>query len=227
MFFWKQKKEKTALVTIHGFGKRVSHEFDPLVKALSNDEYDIITFDMFNPKDENDVNWKKWIRRCEKKMETIEAEYDHITLLGFSMGGVIASYLATIYPVEQMILVAPAFQYLNATKIMEYGMKGLRALRNPEPSPSNMLSSEYVYGFTEVVAQYKESITQVDCPVLFLHGSDDEVIPVSSSKDAYQKVLGKRLLLQVEGGKHRMLYDNTVQDQLFPIIQLMMEHKIF
>ena len=160
-------------------------------------------------------------------METIENEYDHITILGFSMGGVIASYLATIYPVEQMILVAPAFQYLNATKIMEYGMKGLRALRNPEPSPSNMLSSEYVYGFTEVVAQYKESITQVDCPVLFLHGSDDEVIPVSSSKDAYQKVLGKKLLLQVEGGKHRMLYDNTVQNQLFPIIQLMMEHKIF
>ena len=90
-----------------------------------------------------------------------------------------------------------------------------------------MLSSEYVYGFTEVVAQYKESITQVDCPVLFLHGSEDEVIPVSSSKDAYQKVLGKKLLLQVEGGKHRMLYDNTVQNQLFPIIQLMMEHKIF
>ena len=67
MFFWKQKKEKTALVTIHGFGKRVSHEFDPLVKALSNDEYDIITFDMFNPKDENGCELEKMDSRVVRK----------------------------------------------------------------------------------------------------------------------------------------------------------------
>ena len=160
-------------------------------------------------------------------MDQIEKEYDHIYMLGFSMGGVIASYLATIYPIEQLILVAPAFQYLNATKIVEYGVKGLMALRNQKPINPQSMSSDFVFAFSEIIAQYKESITQVDCPVLFLHGSEDEVIPVSSSKDAYQKVSGKKLLLQVEGGKHRMLYDNTLEHQLFPIIQLVMENKLF
>ena len=226
MFLFK-RKQKTVLVTIHGFGKKVSHEFDPLYTALKNKKYDIVTFDFFDPEDKNDHDWKQWIKRCEEKMDQIEKDYDHIYMLGFSMGGVIASYLATIYPIEQLILVAPAFQYLNATKIVEYGVKGLMALRNQKPINPQSMSSEFVFAFSEIIAQYKESIAQVDCPVLFLHGSEDEVIPVSSSKDAYQKVSGKKLLLQVEGGKHRMLYDNTLEHQLFPIIQLVMENKLF
>ncbi|MBP3853203.1 MAG: alpha/beta hydrolase [Erysipelotrichaceae bacterium] len=226
MFLFKKKK-RTALVTIHGFGHRTSREFDDLCTVLENPKYDVIRFDYFDPNDEEDTDYQVWIQRCEQKMNELSKEYEHITLLGFSMGGVVASYLSTVYPVEQMILVAPAFQYLNASKIVEYGMKGLRALRNQEFDTSHLLSSKHVYAFTEVVAQYKESITQVECPVLFLHGSQDEVIPVNSSREAYQKVQGKKLFLQVEDGKHKMLYDHTCQEQLFPIIQCMMDHKIF
>lgn len=226
MFFF-QRKPKKVLVTIHGFGKRAHHEFDDLYVALKNDDYDIVLFDYFDPKDEQDVDYETWVQRCEDKVKEYIREYDQISILGFSMGGVIASYLSTIFPIEKLILVAPAFQYLNASKLVEYGLKGLRAFTNQESIPKNLPSSQHVYAFTEVVAQYKESITQVDCPVLFLHGTNDEVIPVSSSKDAYQKAKGEKLLLLVEGGKHRMLYDGTFQEQLYPILQLMMDDKLF
>lgn len=224
MLFFNPAK-KTAIVTIHGFGKRTHTEFDPLARYFKSRKYDVIQFDIYNINDPNDADYKEWIRRCESKMHETMDTYKHVVLIGFSMGGVIASYLASIFNVDQLILSAPAFQYLNIQKITEYGLKAIQNLRSSGDSQQTP-SSKQTNAFQEIVSHYKETISQVDCPVLIIHGTDDEVIPVSSSKDAYQKIHSKKRLILFEGGKHRMLYDNTIQNTIFPIIELMIEKKL-
>ena len=128
MLFFKKKQK--VIITIHGFGKNVQHEFDPLAKHIDKKKYQIIQFDMYEPYDPHDDNYETWIKKAEEKIH--EYKDQEIILLGFSMGGVIASYLASIYHVRSLILVAPAFQYLDLANITNHGIKIVKNLAKKE-----------------------------------------------------------------------------------------------
>ena len=40
------RRKKPVIVTIHGFGRNLSHEFDPLARYLKSKKYEVIQFDM-------------------------------------------------------------------------------------------------------------------------------------------------------------------------------------
>lgn len=225
MFFF-HHTEKPVIVTIHGFGKRLHTEFDPLATYFEQRHYAVIQFDIYDINNPDDADSKQWIERCEKKLLEITKQYKHIVLIGFSMGGVIASYLASIFAVDQLILVAPAFEYISAHTVLEYGVKAVKNIYQNQPPKEEKPSSKQTTAFTEIVNTYRESIASVDCPVLLLHGLKDEVIPLSSSRNAYQKIKGKHRLICFEDGKHRMLYDNTIQETIYPIIELMITNRL-
>lgn len=213
-----KKRKKPIIVTIHGFGKNLSHEFDPLAKYLKAKKYEVIQFNMYSLSDPEDANYKEWIQRCEAQINLALKKNPNVILIGFSMGGVIASYLASIYKVQSLILCAPAFEYLDIRKIT--GLLKKSDKKGP--------SSKQYQTFTKIVSQYKESISQVECPTLILHGTDDEVIAPSSSTHAYKKLpAAKKRLLYIEGAKHRMLYDGKMEQTIFTIIEQMLENKIF
>ena len=225
MFFF-HPIQKPVIVTIHGFGKRLHTEFDPFAAYFEKRRYTVIQFDIYDLNDPNDADPQVWIERCEKKLLEVTKQYEHVIVIGFSMGGVIASYLASIFTIDQLILVAPAFEYISAHTVLEYGVKAVKNIYQNQPQKEEKPSSKQTSAFTEIVNTYRESIASVNCPVLLLHGLKDEVIPLSSSLNAYQKIKGKHRLICFEDGKHRMLYDNTIQETIFPIIELMITNRL-
>ena len=48
------RRKKPIIVTIHGFGRNLSHEFDPLARYLKAKKYEVIQFE-------------KWILYIEKQ----------------------------------------------------------------------------------------------------------------------------------------------------------------
>ena len=82
MLFFKKKQK--VIITIHGFGKNVQHEFDPLAKHIDKKKYQIIQFDMYDPYDPHDDNYETWIKKAEEKFMNIKDQ--EIILLGFSNG---------------------------------------------------------------------------------------------------------------------------------------------
>lgn len=223
MFLFRKEKNPI-IVTIHGFGKKCRHEFDPLASYFTAKKYTVIQFDMYDIHNENDANYKQWIKRCEEQLKDVLKTKREVILIGFSMGGVIASYLASLYPVSKLILVAPAFQYLDLQKIGQQGIKSIKSIGKKE---KQVPSSKQTKAFTDIVSQYKESISLVHCPVLFLHGTADEVIPPDSSRHAYKKTPSLKRLIFIEGGKHRMLYDGTMEQTCFVIIEQMILGNLF
>lgn len=218
-----RKNKHITVVTIHGFGTRVSQEMTPLSDYLRKQGYHVVQFDIFNPQDGNDIQVHEWIRRCEDKLRQELKKKDPVVLVGFSMGGVIASYLASIFPVKALILVAPAFQYLDFSKIQKAGL----GLLTPASSKGSSMSMDQNRAFMKVISQYKGSIAHVDCPVLILHGTEDEVIQPRSSHSAFQLIPHdhKRLVF-VEGGRHRMLYDGKVEKLCFALILDMLQGEL-
>lgn len=220
MNFFRKNKHLT-VVTIHGFGTKASREMTPLSDYLRKQGYHVVQFDIFDPADESDTETEKWIERCEDRLRSELKKKDPVVLLGFSMGGVIASYLASVFPVKALILVAPAFEYFDFSKLQKAGLSLLSA--GSGSSKDSSMTMDQNKAFMRIISTYKNSIAHVDCPVLILHGTEDEVIQPRSSHAAFGLIPHEqKRLVFIEGGKHRMLYDGKVEKLCFALIRDML-----
>ena len=222
-------KQPPVIITVHGYGRRRKHEMDNLVLWAKSDpqlsHHEIIQFDLYDLSDEKDCDWQKWVARAKTMINEQELKGRDIVLVGFSMGGVIAAYLAATSPnVKKLILLAPAFQYLNMDAITSMITKSAaswfssdaRLAQNEIAIPKSFYSA-----FTEVIKQCKPYIARVNCPVLLLHGDEDEVISMKSSIYAYDRIPHKqKKLIMFHGGHHRLLMDESVNWEVFQVMRL-------
>ena len=73
------RRKKPIIVTIHGFGRNLSHEFDSLARYLKAKKYEVIQFDMYDLNNPNDANYKDWVQRCEAKLGLAIKENPNVT----------------------------------------------------------------------------------------------------------------------------------------------------
>ncbi|TFG81220.1 MAG: carboxylesterase, partial [Erysipelotrichales bacterium] len=182
---------KPVLYCIHGYGVRRTVEFEPLRKYFENLGYRVVTPEIFDQQDEQDTLATVWVKRAEDGLASLLEQNEMIWLVGFSMGGVIASHLAATYKVERLVLLAPAFEYLTFKTVMGKVEEAARSVIKKSDKPASdypSLPDAFFPVFRETVALCKESITNVFCPVLIIHGTADQTIPVSSSRFAYAKI---------------------------------------
>ena len=107
---------RKAVLIIHGFAGG-TYDQEKLANYLERrSRLDVYTFTL--PGHEKRVfktiEYTEWINACEDQLKTlIKYGYRDIYLIGHSMGGVIATYLAAKYRrVKKLVLVAPAFEHL-------------------------------------------------------------------------------------------------------------------
>ena len=222
---------RRCLVCVHGFGVNRSHEMDELKAYCSTFNMECIAFDMFDCSDETDNDWKMWVKRAEEVMIRTQLDYDELYLLGFSMGGVIASYLATRFKVERLILISPAFNHFHLENYTSIVIKGATDLINRnepnEEETKKSLPKTFYASFLDCVKQLKNSISQVQCPVLILQGDADEIIPCKSSEWAFDQIPhDKKRCIFLHGGHHRVLQDPSVNQEAFILIQAFIEKRI-
>lgn len=224
-----ETQNKQIIITIHGFGRRLHKEMDNLVLWGETDGYEVITFDLYDMYNPEDNDWRKWIQRAEAVLEKYDTPDNDIYLLGFSMGGVIASYLATKYSIKRLILIAPAFSYLNVENITSFITKGATNLLSSPDQDKNKITlpKGFYSAFQELVKHLKKYISEVNCPVLLFHGNDDEVISLRSSVQAFEKIPhNRKRLLILHKGKHRLLQDPNVNWEVYQNIVLFINKKI-
>lgn len=223
-------KKRPVLYCIHGFGVRRTVEFDPLKAYFEAKGHEVVTVSLFDQTQDTDNDPQVWIQRAKAGLELLIAQKRQVWLVGFSMGGVIASQLASEYPIQRLVLLAPAFEYLTLQTVKNVAEGAVRSLLN-KPKPISTayppLPDSFASTFRSVVALCKESIPNVKQPVLFLHGSADEVIPVRSSENAYARVNhDQKLLLIIENVQHRILDDETHQNDALYLIDEFLNGKI-
>lgn len=209
--------KKDLVITIHGFGCKTEHEMDPLASYLQKAGFEVWKFSYYDPEDLTDTDFRSWILRCEAKLRKAVEEKRKIHLLGFSMGGVIASYLASVYPVADLLLAAPAFYPLDFNKIQK---ATVGKVMSSGALDGRSMSSEQTRTFLSIVSRYRDAILQVDCPILIVHGTADEVIQSKSSRRMFEQIENPaKYLIFLEGAHHRFLYDGAYESLAFPIIR--------
>lgn len=226
-FLKSRSRPRTVVVALHGFGRRRTDEFLPLKQFLSEHQLELVMPELFNPRNARDVDPERWVQRAEEVVDDLLKQNVRVILIGFSMGGVIASHLAACKPIEKLILLAPAFSYINvanaADLITGFFSSGKKEAADAYPE----LPADFTSVFMNVVDSLKQDIALVDCPVLIFHGTEDETIAVSSSRKIFKKIVSEqKALILLEGADHRILDDKRYCSLVLNNILLAIENKL-
>jgi pimeloyl-ACP methyl ester carboxylesterase len=126
------------------------------------------------------------LSRQIRQVEALLPSEGSVTLIGSSFGGLTAAWLAERNPpVDRLILLAPAFQFLKHW-IPKLGDEQMQRWRKEQ----SLLTYHYGtaqmmpigYGFLTDLTGYEDEKLQRALPTLVLHGQQDDVIPIQASQ---------------------------------------------
>jgi len=126
-----------------------------------------------------------------RQLNQVAAEFtdnsEPVTLIGSSLGGLTSAHLAQQYPqVQRLILLAPAFNFLFHW-LPKLGDEAIKRWQQEKHLMVYHYGEErslpLSYDFVTDAKQYQEDILQRTVPTLILHGIQDEVIPITASRN--------------------------------------------
>lgn len=107
-------------LVIHGYTGG-PYEVDPLAKFLrenTNWHIEVPTLPGHGTELHlENISYKKWIKAAENELKKLKKDYETVYVIGFSMGGMIAAYLAAKYKIDKLVLLATSGKYLNFRQI--------------------------------------------------------------------------------------------------------------
>ncbi len=221
-FFYSLFSSKPVIVVIHGFSSRRWHPLNLLIQHFRQNGFLVIVPELFDTSDEHDHDAIEWIERAKQAVKEALEIKDEVVVIGFSMGGVIASEIAARFPLKLLVLIAPAFEYITMKAVKE------RITRKITRKPSQMepkqiykpLPDTFMDAFKNVVSICKHSIKEITCPLLIFHGRADLKIPLRSSEYVYHHVLSEEKKLYIlEDVQHNIIEDRLYYEDVISIIE--------
>ena len=210
---------KKAILLIHGFAGG-NYDYNSLGNDLElYNSFDVFTFTL--PGHErmiiDKVTREDWIKKAEDEIEKIiNANYKEVYVIGHSMGGVIASHLASKYKeVKKLVLAAPAFHYLAFKGDKVDVIESIKKLPNlfKNYAPEEVLSRIFkipaptIKEFMKLVEEHTKDIKDITCPTLILHGEKDDIVPVDSVQYVYDNIKSKSVTLIELHSLTRFIYE--------------------
>ncbi|KAB2328609.1 alpha/beta fold hydrolase [Cytobacillus depressus] len=159
------------------------------------------------------IEYKNWIEHAERELQRLIAKCETVYVIGFSMGGLIASYLAVHYPVTKLVLLSAAAYYLNPKQLfLDIGDMVKDALRGR--ISENEMFTRYkrkikatpftaTLQFRRLVSTVRPILNKVEIPTFIAQGECDGVVPPKSAQFLYQSIgASAKKLIYVKESRH-------------------------
>jgi len=138
-----------------------------------------------------DANHENWIDDARNALHELQAECETIYVIGFSMGGMIAAYLAATEKIDKLVLLATARKYLSF-KYLGYYMAEMIGDRFKGTLDENerYLHFKSKWGgvplkanieFMKLVNRTKDYLKDIQTPVFIAQGQRDQMVPFKTA----------------------------------------------
>lgn len=186
---------------IHGYTGG-PYEVEPLANYLDEKtdwQIEVPVLSGHGPElDLEDVHYETWIKDAEKALLKLKETCDTIYVVGFSMGGMIAAYLAANYPIDRLVLLSTARKYLSFRHLSTYIKSGIELSLKGELRESN-LYKHYKYKFDVVpfsaniefmklVNKTKAYLKNIQSPVFIAQGQKDALVPSRAAYSLHDEI---------------------------------------
>ncbi len=215
---------------IHGF-TGAPYEVEPLADHLRKTtdwKVEVPTLPGHGEDEEWDgVIHSDWIDTAENAFLKLYNECETVYVVGFSMGGMIAGYIASKYPVDRLVLLSASALYINlkqmAADVFEMGKDAVRGnlidneLFNRYKKKTGSTPLKAAFEFQKLVRELRPKLANISAPVLIIQGESDGLIPDETASFIYDEVSSKeKHLYYLPDSKHILLHGTDKKE----IIQL-------
>ena len=226
---------KTGVLFLHGFTGGM-FEVRPFIQYVE-ERTDWITSVPILPGHEFPIDLSKvsaesWMMEAELALNRLRKESDQIIVVGFSMGGIIAMYLALRYKIEKLVLLSAAAKYISPRYLLEDA-----AVLLTKHYPPNTFYHLYDYKlrhtplraakeFVRVVKMVEPYYGQITTPVCLVQGKKDGIVPFSTGELLLRSLGSKQKELIIsENGKHHICYSDDCDEWFAKVYKFMKKEK--
>ena len=226
---------KTGVLFIHGF-TGAPFEVQPLVKFVrSQTDWVLevptlpghgITLNLAN------VSAETWMMEAELAMRKLQRKVDRVIVVGFSMGGLIAMYLALRYPIDKLILLSAAAKYISPRILLDdVGIMLKESISKKYPRNTFYHIYNYklthtplraTFEFLRIVKMVEPYYGLINTPVCIVQGERDGIVPFSAAKHLFNSLgATEKKLIKSEFGKHHICYSDDCNEWFTEVLEFM------
>ncbi len=153
------------------------------------------------PDDLNHVSWERWVDEARLSFEQLEAICNTFFVIGLSMGGTLALYLASERKVDGLVtLSTPVAMRSWTSRLLPLArpfVKSCKKRRNPAIVwTPEMGYDRYPVGgtieFFKLMRVTRKRLKNVQCPTLILHAQGDRTVPVWNTDVIYHEISSEK-----------------------------------
>ncbi|HIV74831.1 MAG TPA: alpha/beta fold hydrolase [Candidatus Pseudogracilibacillus intestinigallinarum] len=137
--------------------------------------------------DLKDVSYEVWLEDATRALEELKQACNKVYVIGFSMGGMIAAYLAATIEVDKLVLLATARKYLSFKHLSQYvaevigdSFKGKleeNEIYRHYKSKFGTVPLSANIEFMKLVNKTKDYLEEITTPVFIAQGKQDGMVP--------------------------------------------------
>lgn len=216
---------RKAILLIHGFAGGCYDYGDFPNDLESYKNFDVYTFTLpgHDKLRIKKVSKDDWLKSAEKEIEKIiNKGYKAIYVIGHSMGGIIATHIASKYKeVKKLVLAAPAFKYFtfknDKLDVLQSIKKvpGLFRDYSTDIVLSRVLKVPIatVKEFILLAGSHINDIKKIEIPTLIIHGIKDEIVGTDSVNHVYDNIASKSVtLIELNNLTHDLFINNRYEE---------------
>lgn len=194
------------VLLLHGFSGSPS-EMTPLADELGAEGYTVSVVRLAghdtSPEDLARVTWHDWEASARESYAQLRGRTRKVALVGLSMGGALALYLAASLPAEAVVAIStpirirPLFVYASriASRVMPVVPMPLRLpIRDPEVrkyrSPYRRMAVIAARQVEALLAETRRVLPHLRAPLLVVQGRKDWLIPRNSAQEILRLASG-------------------------------------
>lgn len=200
------KKDQCALL-IHGFGG-CTEEILSLYDFLNANGIPSFCIELpghgSQQKNMKRTKRHQWINAVRTFYLEKSKEFDHIILIGFSMGGLISVHLADLNPCSIIFINTPVY-YWNIKQIiknlcLDFKNELCKYIRRSKGKPFRALIQ-----FNCLLITTRKKFKDVMCPTLTIQTKDDDLVYPFSAKYIQKRVQRAKPVVWIDKGGHYIL----------------------
>lgn len=222
--YYNGSAKKRAILILHGFTGHPG-DMDYLGNQL-NASLDItvsiprLAGHGTNAADFRSTGAKDWLRSATDSYLDLKADFDKIIVAGLSMGGLLSLQLAGGFPLEKMILIAPALyasdRLLPTAHLLKFFNIKMKqnsyenSLKNSETEEERLITEDYYkYHYSKQISELhklmlntRKIISNIKTPSLIIASLEDKIVPLKAAEEISDHLSGPATLEIFEESPH-------------------------
>ena len=224
---------KIGVYLIHGFSSTTC-ELKQMANALSNAGHHVVLNNLpghgTNLEDCNNTKYQDWLDYSKIEFAKLCSHSDKVFLIGHSMGGVLALYLSSIFPVTGIIVGGTVLKFklhFSTNYLNRFLCRIIKTRKKKLVADKSIRDSLTFYGyqsyplialneFRKMNTYVKRQLNKIKSPILIIHSNQDQV----SIKDNVEIIKcsvksENKEVLEVENAPHSLFHNNKDTELIF------------